>query len=135
MNAIKILPASVLLLAYLAPAQENTKPDSEPNVFLQNNRPKNEKESNTRTIQGTVKDTSDNPLGGALVQLKDTKSSSIVDFATKDDGKFLFRDLPMNITYELLAKRGEVTTPVKKVSVYDTRKNVILNFQLTAAKP
>jgi len=135
MNSKKVLPVFLLLSACFAPAQENSKPDERPNVFLQNNRPKSEKESNTRTIQGTVKDSSDNPLADAIVQLKDTKTSSIVDFATKDDGKFVFRDLPMNINYELVAKHADLTTPVKKVSVYDTRKNVILNFQLTAAKP
>ena|ERR1700733_1840217 len=133
MNPVKILLASLVVLAGLAPAQEG--PDQKPSVFLQNDRTKTVKESNTRTIDGTVKDASDNPLPDAIVQLKDTKTSNIVDFATKDDGKFVFRDLPMDITYELLAKHGDVTTPAKKVSVYDTRKHVIVNFQLAAAKP
>ena len=133
MSPVKILLASFLVLAGLAPAQEG--PDQKPSVFLQNDRTKTVKESNTRTIDGTVKDASDNPLRDAIVQLKDTKTSNIVDFATKDDGKFVFRDLPMDINYELLAKHGDVTTPVKKVSVYDTRKHVIVNFQLAAAKP
>src|SRR5271165_764608 len=125
--------ARILLLACLAPAQDG--PEQKPNVFLQNNRPKNEKESNTRIIDGTVKDASDNPMSDAIVQLKNTKTSNIVNFATKDDGKYVFRDLPMDINYELLAKHGDVTTPVKKISVYDTRKHVIVNFQLAAAKP
>jgi len=133
MNPVKIVLASFFFLACLAPAQDG--PEQKPNVFLENNRYKPEKESNTRTIDGTVKDASDNPLADAIVQLKNTKTSSIVNFSTKDDGKYVFRDLPMDINYELLAKRGDVTTPVKKVSVYDTRKHVILNFQLAAAKP
>jgi hypothetical protein len=81
-----------------------------------------------------VKDSSDNPLAGAIVQLKDMKTSKIVAFPTKDDGQFIFRDLPMDINYELAAKHGDLTPQVKKVSIYDTRKSVILNFQLTAAK-
>jgi hypothetical protein len=133
MHRIATLLASFLLLAGLAPAQEG--PDQKPSVFLQNDRTKTVKESNTRIIDGTVKDASDNPVADAIVQLKDTKTSNIVDFATKDDGKFVFRDLPMDITYELLAKHGDVTTPVKKVSVYDTRKHVIVNFLVTSAKP
>jgi Carboxypeptidase regulatory-like domain len=133
MHPVKIVPLTFLLLAALAPAQDG--PDQKPNVFLQNDRVKNEKESNTRTIDGTVKDASDNPLGDAIVQLKNTKTSNIVNFATKDDGKYVFRDLPMDINYELLAKHGDAATPVKKVSVYDTRKHVIVNFQLAAAKP
>jgi Carboxypeptidase regulatory-like domain len=133
MHFLKIVPLTFLLLVGLAPAQDG--PDQKPNVFLQNDRTKNEKESNTRTIDGIVKDASDNPLAAAIVQLKNTKTSNIVSFATKDDGRYVFRDLPMNINYELLAKHGEVTTPVKKVSVYDTRKRVIVNFQVAAAKP
>jgi Carboxypeptidase regulatory-like domain len=133
MNPFKILVASFFLLAVLAPAQDG--PDLKPPVFLQNDRPKNEKESNTRIIDGTVKDASDNPLADAIVQLKNTKTSTVVDFATKDDGKYVFRDLPMDINFELLAKHGDLATPVKKVSVYDTRKHVIVNFQVAAAKP
>jgi hypothetical protein len=133
MNPMKMLLASFFLLAILAPAQEG--PDQKPSVFLQNDRVKNEKESNTRVVDGTVKDASDNPLADAIVQLKNTKTSTVVDFATKEDGKYVFRDLPMDINFELLAKHGDVTTPVKKLSVYDTRKHVILNFQLAAAKP
>src|ERR1700733_12607781 len=133
MNPVKIFLASLFLLAGLAPAQDG--PDQKPSVFLQNDRVKNEKESNTRIIDGTVKDASDNPLADAIVQLKNTKTFNIVNFATKDDGKFVFRDLPMDINFELLAKRGDITTPVKKVTVYDTRKHVILNFQLAATKP
>jgi len=133
MSRVKIVPLTFLLLAGLAPAQDG--PDQKPSVFLQNDRVKNQKDTNTRIIDGIVKDASDNPLPDAIVQLKNTKTSNIVNFATKDDGKFVFRDLPMDINYELLAKRGDMATPVKKVSVYDTRKHIILNFQLAAAKP
>ena len=133
MHPFKMVPLTFLLLAGLVPAQDG--PDQKPNVFLQNDRVKNEKESNTRTIDGTVKDASDNPLAEAIVQLKNTKTSNIVNFSTKDDGRYVFRDLPMDINFELLAKHDNLITPVKKVSVYDTRKHIIVNFQLTAAKP
>ena len=137
MNLLKTIPIALLLSiltgAALVSAQDG--PDQKPNVFLQNNRTKNEKESTTRIIDGTVKDASDNPLVDAIVQLKNTKTSNIVNFSTKEDGKFVFRDLPMDINFELLAKHGDVTTPVKLVSVYDTRKHVIVNFQVAAAKP
>jgi Carboxypeptidase regulatory-like domain len=135
MNLIKILPVSLLLVAGIAFAQQNAGPDDKPNVYLQNDRPKNQKESNTRTILGTVKDASDNVVSEAIVQLKDMKTLKVIDFVTRDDGRFAFNDLPMDINYELAAKHADLTAPVKKVSVYDTRKSVVLNFQLTAAKP
>ena len=138
MNRVTHLPASLVLLASLALAQqapEESRPQQEPNVYLQNNRPKNEKDTHTRIVEGTVKDVSDNPLSNSIVQLKNLKTSQVVDFATKEDGKYVFRDLPMDINYELVARHGDLSGPVKKVSVYDTRKSVILNFQLTSAKP
>jgi Carboxypeptidase regulatory-like domain len=130
---MKTISLALLLLASFAFAQDG--PDQKPNVFLQNDRSKNEKESNTRTIDGTVKDAGDNPLGNAIVQLKNMKTSNIVNFSTKEDGRYVFRDLPMDINFELLAKRGDLTTPVKAVSIYDTRKRVIVNFQITETKP
>ena len=136
MSSGKFAPVFLLVLASVAPAQhQNPSPGDNSNVILENNRTKPEKESNTRTIDGTVKDAADNPLTEAIVQLKNTKTATVVDYITKDDGRFVFSDLPMDVNFELVAKHGDITTPVKKVSIYDTRKHVILNFQVAAAKP
>jgi len=128
---MKTLSLALVLAACVVFAQDG--PDQKPSVFLENNRAKNEKDAKTRLIDGVVKDASDNPLPNAIVQLKNTKTSSVVTFATKEDGKYVFRDLPMDINFELVAKRGDAVTPVKKISVYDTRKHVIVNFELAAA--
>ena len=131
MNKATLFPISLAFLigASMALAQ-STDPSNKPSVTLENNRPKALKPSNSKIIEGTVKDGADNPVAGAIVQLKNTKTSRVVDFATKDDGKFAFRELPLDADYELLAKRGDLATPVKKVSVYDSRKEVVINFKL-----
>jgi hypothetical protein len=136
MNTAKLFPLSLVLLAYYgaASAQSSDPNANKPSVVLENNRSKPLKPSNSKIIQGIVKDAADNPVAGAIVQLKNTKSSKVVDFATKDDGKFAFRELPLDADYELLAKRGDIATPVKKVSLYDSRKEVIINFKLEAKK-
>lgn len=105
---------------------------NKPSVTLEN-KEKPPKEGNSRTIEGLVHDTSENPLANAIVQLKDMKTSKTVELITKSDGKFVFRDLYMDVNYELLAKRNDVTTPVKKVSIYDNRKDVVVNFELPSA--
>lgn len=109
-------------------AQQND-PSNKPSVIIENGG-KPPKESNARTIQGMVHDAAENPVAEAIVQLKDLKTSKTIDFITQSDGKFVFRDLYMDVNYELLAKRNGATTPVKKVSIYDTRKNVTVNFEL-----
>jgi|SRR5579862_7089057 hypothetical protein len=131
MNVVKLATIAGIMLggANLALAQQQGGPPTKPPVVLEN-KEKPKKDSPYRVIQGMVKDQADNPLAGAIVQLKDTKTSKVIAFATKNDGKFAFRDLSMEINYELLAKRGDLASPPKKVSIYDTRKEVIINFTL-----
>ena len=105
-----------------------TDPNNRSNVLLEN-REKPPKPSEARTISGLVRDQHDNPVRGAIVQLKDMKTSKVIDFPTTDDGKFAFHDLRMDIDYELTAKHDGIAS-VKKVSIYDTRKNVVLTFKL-----
>jgi hypothetical protein len=123
----------VLAVAVASGYAQQNDPSSKPNVFLEN-KSKPPKPSSARTISGIVKDESDNPVRGAIVQLKDLKSSKIVDFATKDDGKFAFKELYMDVNYELTAKHDGITSAVKKVSPYDTRRDVVLNFRLEPPK-
>jgi len=137
MSLAKFLSLSLAILAVagFASAQQ-TDPTNKPSVVVGNDLPKSSKPSTTRTIQGVVKDAADNPVAGAIVQLKNTKSSKVVDFITKDDGKYAFHDLSLDIEYDLLAKRGDITSPVKKASPYDSRHQVTLNFKLEPpAKP
>ena len=107
---------------------QQTDPTNRSNVILEN-KEKPPKPSDARNISGSVKDQNDNPIRGAIVQLKDMKTSKVIDFPTKDDGKFAFHDLRMDIDYELTAKHNGIAS-VKKVSIYDTRKNVVLTFKL-----
>jgi len=137
LKTVKASPLFVVCLVFLGAAgflcAQSDNPSSQPGVTLEN-KPKPPKESNARTIEGTVTDAADNPAENAIVQLKDTKSSQVVDYATKENGKFIFRDLYMDANYELFAKRGDITTPVKKISIYDTRKDVVVNFKLEPDK-
>jgi len=125
----KLLLISITCAAAFGWAQSGQHdPADRSNVFLSNEE-KPPKASEARTISGLVRDQNDNPIRGAIVQLKDMKTSKVVDFPTKDDGKFAFHDLHMDIDYELTAKHDGITS-VKKVSIYDTRKNVVLTFKL-----
>ena len=126
LTSIPIACAIVLIPVF--GQQSNPNPQQKPAVILEN-KEKPPKPSDARTITGLVKDERDNPIRGAIVQLKDMKTSKVIDFPTKDDGKFAFHDLRMDIDYELTAKHDGLTS-MKKVSIYDTRKNVVLTFKL-----
>jgi Carboxypeptidase regulatory-like domain len=126
----KLFLVSLGMLA-LASAQQ-TDLHNQPSVSVGNN-PRPGKGSTVRLIDGIVKDQAGKPIRGAIVQLKDMKTSKVIDLATTDDGKFAFRDLRMDIDYQVTAKNGTLSL-VKKVSTYDTRHEVILTFNLEPPK-
>jgi len=130
MKFSRLLPLALLSAAGILSAQHADLSKQPGAVF--SGRPDSSKPSKFRTIEGTVKDPSENPVSGAIVQLKDLRTSKVVDFLTKDDGKFAFHDLRLDVNYELVAKRGDLAAPVKKVTTYDTRNDVILTLKLEA---
>lgn len=88
-----------------------------------------------RDLSGMVQDDTGTPVESAIVQIKDLKSGKTIDFITKKDGAYTFRELDMNIDYELTAKRDGFGDPVKKkLTKYDTRKPATLNFELQHKK-
>jgi hypothetical protein len=140
MNVPKLFAVSFAFLAAAGLLSAQADPSKHPEATFGNETHKPPKPSQQRTIVGTVKDQQDNPVSGAIVQLKDLRTSKVIDFATKDDGKFAFRELRLDVNYELVAKRGDLVAPTKKVTIYDTRNQVLLNFKLgppeaAAAKP
>jgi hypothetical protein len=133
MNHAKLFPVSLVFSAAGFLCAQHTDLSKQPATVYGNDMPKSSKPSKMRTIYGLVKDQADNPVPGAIVQLKDLRTSKVTDFATKDDGKFLFRELRLDVNYELVAKHGDLASAAKKVTIYDTRNQVILNFKLEPA--
>ncbi len=85
---------------------------------------------NQRTIDGIVQDAARNPVPKAIVQLKDLKTLQIRSFVTQADGTFHFAALKMDTDYELKATSEDLNSPTKRVSSFESRKNVTVNLQL-----
>src|ERR1700683_4619484 len=79
-------------------------------------------DQNVRTVQGTVVDSSENAVDGAVVQLKNTKTLQIRSFITKEHGAYYFHGLSPNVDYELRADFQGVSSPTKTLSSFDSRK-------------
>ncbi len=90
---------------------------------------KKEEDSSIRTLQGTVLD-GENPVQQAVVQLKDTRTLEVLSFITKEDGTYHFANLKTEIEYEVKASHGGLSTDWKRVSIFDTRKVVVVNLHL-----
>jgi len=93
-----------------------------------------------RMVHGIVKDERENPVKGALVNLKNLKTNQTLTDITQADGKYSFDELSREQDYELSATLSGKTTPVKKLSHYDPQSSImrILSFaepdEATSAK-
>jgi len=91
-------------------------------------------EANSRSAMGLVTGTDDMPAAGAVVQLKDMRTLQVRSFITQADGTYHFYGLKADVDYQLTARSGDATAAPKALSVFDTRKEAILNFKLEIKK-
>ena len=118
MTQVLTLTAMTLVLCTGLVAQEPKK-----------TREERREEANSRAVTGTVTATDDKLVTGAVVQLKDMRTLQVRSFITLDDGQYHFSGLRIDIDYELSARSGELTA-TKKLSLFDNRKQAVLNFKL-----
>jgi hypothetical protein len=91
---------------------------------------KNRDDTNTRIVQGFVTDTNNDPVAGAVVQLKDTKTLQVRSFFTQQNGDYHFAGLSKNVDYELKAEKSGASSGSKTLSVFDSRKTAVINLKL-----
>lgn len=101
-------------------------------LFAQGN-PKG-KESQLRTVRGTVVDKEDGPVDGAVVYLKNSRTQDIITHLSDTDGTFRFSGLDLNVDYEIHAEREGMTSSTRSISNFDTRKEFVLTLKLDRKK-
>jgi Carboxypeptidase regulatory-like domain len=105
--------AVLLVLAVAAPAQKKDKNDA-----------------NTRALAGTVTDPDEKPVTGAVVQLKDMRTLQVRSFISQEDGSYHFSGLKVDNDYQVKADHNERTSGWKTLSVFDARKEPVMNLKL-----
>jgi len=97
---------------------------------------KKEQEERFRSVEGTVADAQENPVAGAVVQLRDTKTLKIRSFITQEKGTFYFHGLDPNVDYTLKAEHRESgsASAVRTLSSFDSRKKPVINLKLEPVK-
>lgn len=98
-----------------------------PQAFAQRNR---QADPTVRSVEGVVTNASGQPVQGAVVQLKNTKTLQIRSFISKEDGTYAFHGLSTNVDYELKAEYQGATSDVKNLTVFDSRRKAVINLQL-----
>lgn len=95
---------------------------------------KDKDDENTRAVAGTVRNENDETVEGAVVQLKDTKTLKVRSYITKADGVYKFFGLSVNADYELRADFRELASERRTLSVFDSRKQAVVNLKLVPKK-
>jgi len=90
------------------------------------------KESSTRSVSGVVTGADDKPVVGAVVQLKDLKTKNVRSFYTQDKGEYYFHELSTEVDYELTATFNGASSKTKTLTVFDSRKDAVLNLKLNS---
>jgi hypothetical protein len=92
------------------------------------------KDSQLRTVRGTVVDDKEAPSDSAIVYLKNSRTQDISTHLSDTDGTFRFSGLDLNVDYEIHAEKDGWTSASKSISNFDTRKEFVLTLKLDHKK-
>ncbi len=101
-------------------------------VFAQGN--SKGKESQLRTVRGTVVDNMETPSETAVVYLKNTRTQDVITHLSDSDGTFRFSGLDLNVDYDIHAEKDGWTSASRSISNFDTRKEFVLTLKLDRKK-
>lgn len=87
---------------------------------------------NSRTLQGQVVKSDDQPLPGAVVKLKNMKTQAIRSFVSDNTGNYRFTSLSTNVDYEVYAEFQSSKSATKTLSAFDSRSSATINLKVNA---
>jgi hypothetical protein len=88
------------------------------------------KDSELRTVRGTVVDKDETPVDSAVVYLKNLHTQDIVTHLSSSDGQFRFSGLDLNVDYEIHAEHEGTTSSSHSISNFDARKEFVVTLKL-----
>jgi hypothetical protein len=83
-----------------------------------------------RTLNGTVSDTSHEPIRGAVVELRNGKSNEVVSYLTDASGQYNFKRLDGNADYDIWVLYRGRRTPTRSISKFDSHMAKVIDFTI-----
>jgi hypothetical protein len=83
-----------------------------------------------RPVTGVVTDADGNPIVGAVVQLKNTRTQKVLTLLTREKGEYQFSGLNKDIDYQLTAISKDHSSETHTLSMYDPRAKPVVNLQV-----
>jgi carboxypeptidase family protein len=127
MKRVFTIVCGVLLLSVLAAAQYTPGPRGGSTGPPP---PEKQKGPVLRTVSGRVTGNNDAPLKDAIVYIKNTRSNALKTYIADDAGKYQFNALLPNVDYEIFADSKGAKSDTKRLSSFDSRKDVTINLRI-----
>jgi len=86
-------------------------------------------------VHGQVLDKSDNPVPSSIVYLLNAKTQAVRTYIADSSGQYRFSGLDPNVDYEVHAEHNGLTSSVRTVSSFDSRRDIEVNLKLSRTKP
>lgn len=91
-------------------------------------------EPELRTVHGSVIDKAENPVASSVVYLKNVKTQDVKTYIANDAGEYRFSGLDPNVDYEIHAEHNDLTSAVRTISSFDSRRDINLPLKLSHKK-
>jgi Carboxypeptidase regulatory-like domain len=91
-------------------------------------------EAQLKTLHGSVIDKDENPVPSSVVYLKNVKSQSVKTYIADESGNYRFSGLDPNVDYEIHAEHDGVTSSVRTISSFDSRRDIEVTLKLSKKK-
>jgi hypothetical protein len=92
------------------------------------------KDSQLRTVHGSVIDKSENPVPSSVVYLMNLRTQAVKTYIADDAANYRFSGLDPNVDYEIHAEHEDLISPTRTVSSFDSRRDIEVTLKLTRKK-
>lgn len=93
------------------------------------------KEAQLRVLHGSVIDKAENPVPSSVVYLKNLKSQAVKTYIADESGNYRFSGLDPNVDYEIHAEHNDLSSSVRTISSFDSRRDIEVTLKLSRPKP
>jgi hypothetical protein len=91
-------------------------------------------EAQLKVVHGSVIDKGENPMPASVIYLKNVKSQAVKTYIADESGNYRFSGLDPNVDYEIHAEHDDMTSSIRTVSSFDSRRDIEVTLKLSKKK-